>query len=239
MAGVSKAMATKKQYKKSDGKEAFRLWFEFLKRAIQDKSVKINKSFYKEWGDIENTKFNDFWAANGDMLAAKKHVELANNKITEDCLLVSVPLDLTPTQAANELRALLMEHYKSIKHKSIIRREYSINAHTEIKVSSYRAYLHTYDAQQRLLENNSAVTIKELLEEVRRFYLARTEKWSKSKRKVESIPAPLLLGMKVNPVTGKVVNYSGEEKEAVRAVKRYLVMANQIIANVAIGKFPN
>ena len=42
-------MATKKKYKKSDGKEAYRLWYEFLKRALADKKVRVNKAFYKEW----------------------------------------------------------------------------------------------------------------------------------------------------------------------------------------------
>ena len=45
--------------------------------------------------------------------------------------------------------------------------------------------------------------------------------------------------MTTNPFTGKQVNYSGEEKEAIRAIKRYLNMANKTIANVAVGKFPN
>ena len=109
-----------------------------------------------------------------------------------------------------------------------------------MKVSTYRAYLRTYDIWQKLLANgNKEASGKELLKEVRLFYLARTEKYGRTNRKVEGIPAALLNGMTTNPLTGKQVNYSGEEKEAIRAIKRYLDMANKTIANVAVGKFPN
>ena len=238
--GVLLVMATKKKYKKSDGKEAYRLWYEFLKRALTDKKVKVNKAFYKEWGDVENTHFRIFWERMGDKLLASPHVELTSKGAVKGKVAVSVPMSLTPTQAANELRELLIEHYEDIKHTPKLERSFALAEGKEMKVSTYRAYLRTYDIWQKLLANgNKEASGKELLREVRLFYLARTEKYGRTNRKVEGIPAALLNGMTVNPLTGKQANYSGEEKEAIRAIKRYLDIANKTIANVAVGKFPN
>lgn len=233
-------MSTKKKYKKSDGKEAYRLWYEFLKRALAEEKLKVNKAFYKEWGDVKNTHFKLFWERMGDKLLASPHVEFANKKNVKECVAISVPLALTPTQAANELRELLMEYYKGIKHVPKPERGYALAEGKEMKVSVYRAYLRTYDIWLKLkTPENISVSPKDLLREVRIFYLARTEKYARTNRKVEGIPAALLNGMTINPLTGRQVNYSGEEKEAVRAIKRYLEMAHKTLANVAVGRFPS
>ena len=36
---------------KTAGREGVRLWFEFVKRAHADKTVRLNTAFYKAWGD--------------------------------------------------------------------------------------------------------------------------------------------------------------------------------------------
>ena len=233
-------MATKKKYKKSDGKEAYRLWYEFLKRALNDKKTKVNKTLYKEWGDIENTHFRIFWERLGEQLLSSPHVEIANKSNTKSNLIVSVPTSLTPTQASNELRELLIEHYRDIKHTPKIEKGFALSEGKEMKVSNYRAYLRTYDIWLKLtIANSKEPSSKELLNEVRLFFLSRTEKYGKTNRKVEGIPSALLNGMTINPLTHKQANYGGEEREAIRAIKRYLDMARKTIANVAIGKFPN
>lgn len=233
-------MAIKKKYKKSDGKEAYRLWYEFLKRAYADKTIRVKKAIYADWGDIENTHFRIFWERMGDKLLDSPSVELAGKKASNKCLNISVPLSLTPTQAANELRTLLIEHYKDIKHIPKIEKGFALSEGKEMKVSNYRAYLRTYDIWLKLTVSNSKEpSSKELLNEVRLFFLARTEKYGRTNRRVEGIPSALLNGMTINPLTGKQVNYGGEEREAIRAIKRYLDMAHKTIANVAIGKFPN
>jgi hypothetical protein len=42
-------------------REPYRLWFEFLKLALKDRKIKVDRSLYKDWGDVANTKFNDWW----------------------------------------------------------------------------------------------------------------------------------------------------------------------------------
>jgi hypothetical protein len=233
-------MTTTKTTTKSNGREAYRLWYEFLKRALSDKNIIIDRDFYNEWGEIENTNFKVFWQQMGDRLLSSQHLVLGNEKQNGSAVInIQVPMSLTPTQAANELRALLIEYYEKIKHTPKAERSYAISDGSEIKVSNYRAYLRAYDIKKKLLEKERRdVTNLEVLNELRIFYLKRTAMYAKTNRKVESMPIALRNGMSINPLTNENVNYGGEQKEAVRAVKRYLEMANSIIKNVAIGKFP-
>ena len=46
---------------KSQSKEAYRLWFEFLRRAIAEDKSKVKLSVYKEWGDVASYKSFDAW----------------------------------------------------------------------------------------------------------------------------------------------------------------------------------
>ena len=41
--------------------EPYRLWFEFLKAALRDPDIEVNKRLYKEWGDVDGQTFNTWW----------------------------------------------------------------------------------------------------------------------------------------------------------------------------------
>ncbi len=249
-------------------KEAFRLWFECLIRAANNPQFTINTAYYKEWGDWRQLSFNEWWGTVGKalLIAPADAVALTTSQEANSSgnLIVSVPMSLTPTQAANELRALLMAHYAAAKHTPQKRQSYALTEGAEMKQTVVRSYLHTYDAYLRLVErarvmpvNSSinrtskrdadkrtiagsglAVSGKELLHEVRLFYLTRTERWKHTKRQVDGLPSALMNGMTVNPATNQKVDYGGDESSALKAVKRYLESANKLIANAAAGNFP-
>ena len=46
-------------------KQHIRLWFECLQICMSDKkysdNLKKSQSFYKDWGDVKNTKFDHWW----------------------------------------------------------------------------------------------------------------------------------------------------------------------------------
>ena len=238
---------------RSTSKEAYRLWFEFLKHAYRHPDIQVNKKYYADWGDVVNLRFNEFWIQKSDTLFKRATLELVNSgKANEESLLVRVPIEFSPTQAANELRKILLTHQTSNKNKKQSKGEFKLTDDTEIKVAAFRAYLHTYEAYLRVSERGSIAKVnrtggkggklkvsgKELLDEVRLFYLGRTEKWKRTKRKVEGLPPSLLSGLDKNPVTGEKMSYSGDETSALRTVKRYLVNAEKLIANAAKGTFP-
>ena len=179
---------------RASGKEAIRLWFEFLKRAHLAAHAQVNSKYYKAWGDVEKTKFETWWKAHAEELFPYRKVQLMQRYLSDDGVLnVSVPVALTPTEAAAQLRHVLMEHYQAIGHTPKPHRAYALTEGAEIKVSALRAYLATYDANQTLSAalQVQRVPAKLLLAEVRRVYMARSHRWIHTKRKVEGLPMAL------------------------------------------------
>jgi hypothetical protein len=147
---------------------------------------------------------------------------------------------LTPTDAANQVRQLLLEHYKAVGHKPRPQRVYALTEGAEIKVSQVRAYLVTYDAHQQLLQSMGVqrVPAKLVLARVRRWYLARTDRWKNTKRRVEGLPMALAGDAYYDAATDSVVVRSGDDISAERAIRRYLAIANNLVASAADGDFP-
>lgn len=262
-----KPIATKVTPQYLTRKESFRLWFECLTRAANNPQFIVDEAYYSAWGAWRTLSFNEWWGTVGKALLVKRtdYVVLATAQaVSGNSVLVSVPKSLTPTQAANELRALLIAHYEAISHIPSTQQSYALTAGAEMKQTVVRSYLHTYDAYHRLLQRSEVlprakvinrtgkrdadgrtiagsglgISGKELLHEVRLFYLARTEKWKHTKRQVDGLPSALMNGMTMNPATNERVDYGGDESSALRAIKRYLESANGLIANAASGNFP-
>lgn len=226
---------------RATGKEAIRLWFEFLKRAAATPNLKINTRYYEGWGDYANTKFETWWRINGNVLFPRTKVEIAKRYLSDaEVVQLSVPITLTPTAAANQVRDLLIAHYKKIGHQPRPTRDYQLTEGAEIKVSALRAYLHTYDIHKKLLAESSLQKLpaKIVLAEVRRFYLARSAKWKHTNRKVESLPMALAGNYAYDEISD-VVTTQGNDVSAERAIRRYLQIANNLINAAAKGDFPS
>lgn len=213
---------------RSTSREAVRLWFEFLKRAHQTPSIKVNSKFYKAWGDVAGTKFETWWREVGCQLFPLHKVELAQRYLSNsEVLTVSIPKALTPTQAGNQLRELLLEHYQATMHKPAMTKTYAFTPGAEIKVSVFRAYLATWDANAKLEREmgTQRVPAKLVLAEVREVYRAKVARWQHTKRKVEGLPSTL--------------TETETDTEAERAVRRYLKIARNLVAAAAVGDFPS
>jgi hypothetical protein len=232
--------------KKSESKEAYRLWFQFLKRAIADESVVVNEEIYASWGDVSTYTFGKWWREVGSdavALNARSRVSLASKgqAIQDDQLLISVPKSLTSTEAGNQLREVLM----AMGHKPTGAATLSITAGAELRLPIVRAWLHTYDcnlallAEQRRLGNKpKAVAGKVLLAALRKFYLDHQERYKRSTSKIDRVPFALfsdVADLTIDPDLMK----PDDEARAIQAARRYLKSAEEVIASVAVGKFPN
>ena len=51
-------------------KEPYRLWFEFLKLALRIPGIRVDRSHYQPWGDVEGEDFDKWWAKNWSELFA-------------------------------------------------------------------------------------------------------------------------------------------------------------------------
>jgi hypothetical protein len=226
---------------KSAGREGVRLWFEFLKRAHADKIVRVDKAFYKPWGDYPNQTFNSWWQQHAETLFPRNKVEIVQRYLSDaEHVKVSVPMSLTATEAANQLRDVLIEHYKEIGHVPRAQRSFALTAGVELRISAMRAYLHTYDCYQQLLAERGGegvVSAKELLARVRVFYSARTLRWKGKKRKVEALPMALA-GDFIYDSETKTVTTPKYDDTAIRNIRRYLSIAQRLVENAAKGDFP-
>jgi hypothetical protein len=226
---------------RATGKEAIRLWFEFLKRACHAEDVAVNTKHYQAWGDVAQTKFENWWKQHAEQLFPYRKVAVVQRYLSDAGLVhLAVPMALTATDAASQVRQALIEHYKSIAHVPKPQRTYTLTEGAEIKVSALRAYLATYDANQKLItsEHISHVPAKLLLAEVRRYYMARTHKWQHTKRRVEALPMALAGDIVYHALTDTVSSNSSDIG-AERAVRRYLAIANRLVAAAADGDFPS
>ena len=226
---------------KTASREGVRLWFEFLKRAHADKSVRVKTAFYKPWGDYSSQTFNSWWQLHAQALFPLNKVELVQRYLSDaEHVKVSVPLSLTPTEAANQLRRVLMLHYEAIGHVPRAQPAYAMTEGVEVRISAIRAYLHTYDIHQLLLADRAGegvVPAKELLAAVRCFYSARTLKWQGTKRKVEGLPMALAGDFIYDSAT-KTVTTPKHDETAIRNIRRYLSIAQSLVQNAAKGEFP-
>jgi CRISPR/Cas system-associated protein Cas5 (RAMP superfamily) len=97
--------------------------------------------------------------------------------------------------------------------------------------------LHTYDQQRKLVETavGKAVTAKDVLAAVRRFYIEREKKYKNSVRQVDRLPPALVGAMKRDDISK--VDYM-DDQVAINTINRYLKNARAIIDAVRVGRFP-
>lgn len=228
-----------KRQNRANSKEAYRLWFEFLKRAIDNPSIKVNLRLYKAWGDVANYKFDKWWTEIGSKvidLDTQSNVSFAvDGKLEDSSYLVRIPKTLTSTEAANQVRQLLLDN----NHKQVVSdSKLKVRHGAELRPATYRAYLHTYDRYVELtkLAEGKRVGNKELLIAVRKFYIARSKRYKNNIWKVDYLPANLLTAINFENLEEVDVLATAQ---SIATVGRYLKQANEIMSNVAKGKFPD
>ncbi len=221
---------------RAQSKEAYRLWFEFLRRAIAEDKSKVKIDLYREWGNIETYKFDKWWEEIGKKvisLTPSLVEQIDEGKADDVTYLLRVPKSQTSTQIGEQVRKFLME----IGHQPIELSQLRVRLGAEIRPSTYRAYLHTFDQNKKLLEitNGQKPTSRELLKSVRKFYLEREKRYKNNLWKVDKLPSPL--AMDLNRSDLDKINVL-DSATAINAVSRYLRKANEIIDAVRQGRFP-
>ena len=233
------AVAKKKLLNRSNSRESYRIWFEFLKRALQRDRKNVKLDLYKSWGDVLNYSSGRWWTEIGSKvinLNSSTALEFAtDNEEDPSSYLVRVPKSLTSTAAATQLRLLLTNS----NHKPLIdKKSLRVTENAEIRHPVYRAYLHVYDIHIELVDqaNGKKVTNKETLIAVRKFYVARFEKYKNRNLRADNLPIPLWTAMNKDNLEDVDVLASAD---AIATIGRYLKKANEIIAAVKEGKFPH
>lgn len=221
---------------KNQSKEAFRLWFEFLKRAVAEDPSEIDMKCYAGWGDIASYSFTKWWNEIGEMIT-ERHTNdaefVSDGSADESSYLIRVPKSFTSTQIGEKVRKLLIEsNHQPIKQSSV-----QLQEGLQIRPLIYRAYLHTYDENKKLekLSFDGKVSKRDLLVALRKFYLAKQKRYANNIFRVDSMPAGIIGNFDPkNPEKFDVL----AEAQATANVAKYLREAKTIIEAVKVGRFP-
>jgi hypothetical protein len=210
-------------------REAYRLWFEYLRVAHTDpreevqEALRRSKDFYEPWGDITNAKFDEWWKEKR-LLFAEKYVvrQLAAGEppIDPEALIVEIPLRDSPSVLGKRVAELIREAsakrpISSKKGGKSPTSEYRLTGGAEPKVVLLREMLTDY--RDVYLKNPKAKG-KQLLDALEQHYLSFAK-----------VPEPFKLALDAKPK---------KLEQVLRNVNRYVNRAKKIVLNVANGEFP-
>jgi hypothetical protein len=105
--------------------EPYRLWFEFLKLALQDETLTVDAKRYEAWGDVAGTDFSDWWSANWrDLFAVDIGVQVVEklspkSQRSDKELIVRIPLYQNPKRSVAQVAELLNQHGASDRLKDM------------------------------------------------------------------------------------------------------------------------
>ena len=215
-------------------REAYRLWFEYLKLAHSsaDKEVKralaARAKFYEPWGDVVNVRFDDWWRDHGHLFEERRQVRrLARRQAPSDPDAIAIEVPLTPSMLTimRQVRAVVREAREGRVRGARRTRPaatYRLTEGAEPRFRALRDSLTVYRevylrCLKELKPQGKEPRGKMLLDAAHAFYAGR---------KRMKLPSPL----RIPP--------SGDPTVAMRNLRRYIQRAQRIMLNVARGEFP-
>jgi hypothetical protein len=101
-------------------KEAYRLWFEYLRLARSSKDERVTKplkrsaKYYKPWGDVENVKFDPWWRQYGHLFEEQfsvRRLSRGEKPTDKTALIIEVPLTQTKAKLFAQVRDIIRNAY--------------------------------------------------------------------------------------------------------------------------------
>ena len=215
----------------ADRKEAFRLWFEYLKIARLSKDAKIKSAlvvsepYYRPWEMDTADKFDPWWKTHLHLFEEKYFVReftAGEAPLDPDALLVEIPLTQSPTILTKKVKAIIQAAFEARerterKGKKKPTAYYRLTEGSEPKFDAVREMLSVY---RDVHLKNPKLKGEKLLAATHQYYLGRKNKrWAK-------VPMALMY------------NHEDEKVRAMRNLRRYIQKAEQVVLNVARGQFP-
>lgn len=110
-----------KQLKVNTKKQHLRLWFEFYKICYKDpdyqSNLKVSKTFYKDWGSVENIQFDEWWEKNSQLFGIDRVKESNTIFDDPDVLNLAIPLNQSITKIIRETKKLVesRQYHQALK----------------------------------------------------------------------------------------------------------------------------
>jgi hypothetical protein len=239
--------------------EPYRLWFEYLKLALTDPDIKVDKRIYKSWGDVENLTFSEWWTDHWrDLFAVDAGVRLMENDETlgktKSALAVRIPLSMDETSAIQEIRDLIREHGIGSRNASRVQGKFALTKNSaqgfEKQMNTARCMLRLYGYWLKYEKEGR----RKRVEKAALDYLDWGMGWeTKIREKGSSYRGgwrpnlPFCFKTYGEYLSKKVPGQRsaesqaamvGNAEEARRRVVRYIRKARQIAENIGRGEFP-
>lgn len=241
--------------------EPYRLWFEFLKLALTDDSITVDRDYYQPWGDVQNFVFNEWWESHWRQLFAVDVgvfvFDLAEPiEKREGTLIVQILLYQGKNKILKQLEAILDEFNASDRLKDTKHGEFKLDVGMSggRKIDPATRFLKNIKSVRLLLNIyrfwllNSHLEDRLRVEAVVRAYFKWASEWNANirqkawKRTPIYIPAAITSYVEyldLRDASGKkrlkVVDDRANER---RQIKRYIQKAQKIASNVGEGVFP-
>ena len=230
--------------------EPYRLWFEFLKLAMEIQPQKVNKKFYEPWGDITKEKFNDWFPKNWQKLFALPASITVINSLDEakdyfkdeKNVLIKIDKNGPVKRQIEDFKKILKAQRETKIRSQPLRPAYEITSKRSMNNAHLRAML-------RILAFNHKHKGK--IDEAITAYYEWASNWNKQIRdkkwKREQIKIPVVLSAfdteikrheKLVSENSHKVKKDDKYYSARRAANRFLRNAQTILDNVSGGKFP-
>ena len=224
-------MEKKAQSNLAARREAFRLWFEYLRIAHLSADAKIKSAlvvtepYYRPWEMDKADKFDPWWKTHGHLFEEKfavKELKAGEAPLDPDALLVEIPLTQSPTILTKNVRAIIQAAFDARerserKTKKKPTAYYRLTEGSEPKLDAVREMLSVY---RDVHLKNPQLRGEKLIDATHEYYLGRkNKKWAK-------VPMALMY------------DTDGDKIRAMRNLRRYIQKAEQVVLNVARGQFP-
>lgn len=262
---MSKASAAKTKGRKAftgDGSgslprqmiEPYRLWFEFLKAALSDPKMTVDRSIYKDWGAVQNADFDDWWKDHWQLLFAEPVAGVAVVRSIEECqsalrddayAIVKVPLNLPSKVRVAELEKVVKAERKQRTPRKTAHTKalFTITARRALRRDVLRGMLRLY--QLHLLHHRD-------VEKTSVAYFEWATEWNSKvqakgwNRPPVYVPPQLktfveairLVHAATKPAEARTIRRDAKYDISRSKIRRYIHRAEKIARNVSRGIFP-
>jgi hypothetical protein len=211
-------------------REAFRLWFEYLKiarlstnRKVRE-ALKIHGPFYARWEMDEADKFDPWWKTHGHLFEEKfvvRELKAGELPADADAIILEIPLTQSVTVLTKRVKAILqsaLDAQQRTRRKGTKKptAAFRLSDGAEPKLVAVREMLTVY---RDVYLKNPTLRGGALLDAAHKHYLSRRVK------KYRKVPMALQYA-------------TGDKITAMRNLRRYIQKAEKIVLNVASGQFP-
>ena len=207
-------------------REMYRLWFEFLKRALA-LGLPIDTGYYAQWLPVEGLTFNQWWTGFRTKLSAPTVSVLdPGTAVPADCLNISIPNGSNKVAVLKQIQMVLDAQLSAkVRHSY---GQFSPTENSNIKYAAFRLMLHCYDSELKTDSKGRKASRVDRVNRVIERYKINESRFGGSKRRIDKTPKALDTSKGIGVGTDDVL----------RNYYRSVQKAKRIINNVAKGHFP-